>query len=94
MSNSCIFDEKIIIDFIKKNSVETFTKNLFLFDSEKCGIDNIYMGNIKTKHRGGDSKSMPSTRAGMAKQQKPGSAEKNPTSSMKWSRGVESDMRK
>ena len=52
------------------------------------------MGNIKTKHRGGDSKSMPSTRAGMEKQQKPGSAEKNPTSSMKWSRGVDRDMRK
>ena len=50
------------------------------------------MGNIKTKHRGGDSKSMPSTRAGMAKQQKPGSAEKNPTSKMTW-KGHEGSMK-
>ena len=28
-----------------------FHKNIFLFDVEKCGIDNIYIGNINTMYK-------------------------------------------
>jgi hypothetical protein len=39
------------IDFIKNNCNIKFTKNIFLFDYEVNGIDNIYIGNIKTMHK-------------------------------------------
>jgi hypothetical protein len=49
--NSNNFDKKLIIDFIKKNSKIKFNKNVFLFDCEKNGIDNIYIGNITTMYK-------------------------------------------
>jgi hypothetical protein len=52
MKNSNSFNNTTIINFIKKNSNTTFTKNIFLFNDERhCGIDNIYMGNIKTMYK-------------------------------------------
>ena len=51
MRNSSVFEKQDIIQFIKKNSETTFTKNIFLFNDENhFGIDNIYMGNINTMH--------------------------------------------
>jgi len=50
-NNSNAFNKDSIIDFIKNNSETKFTKNIFLFDYERDGIDNIYMGNIYTTHR-------------------------------------------
>ncbi len=49
--NSNNFDKELIIDFIKNNSNVKFSKNVFLFDHEKAGIDNIYIGNINTMHK-------------------------------------------
>ena len=52
LNNSNSFDKEIIINFIKNHSKMIFTKNLFLFDDEyHTGIDNIYIGNIKTLHK-------------------------------------------
>jgi hypothetical protein len=48
--NSNNFDEMFLLDFIVKNNGTRFTKNKFMFDSEENGIDNIYIGNIKTMH--------------------------------------------
>ena len=48
-SNS--FDKNLIIDFIKNNSEMKFRKNIFIFDNEKIGIDNIYIGNINTMYK-------------------------------------------
>jgi hypothetical protein len=50
-SNSNSFDKELVIDFIKKNSEIKFRKNIFLFDYERCGIDNIYIGNINTMYK-------------------------------------------
>lgn len=41
------------------------------------------MGNIKVSHKGGDSKRMPTSGA-THKLQKPGNADKNTSSTMKW----------
>ena len=41
------------------------------------------MGNIKTKHRGGDSKAKPTSGASH-KSQTPGNADKNNASKMSW----------
>jgi hypothetical protein len=51
MSNSNSFKEEQIIDFIKNNSKNKFTKNSFLFNHEVLGIDNIYIGNIYTMYK-------------------------------------------
>ena len=51
MSNSNSFDEAFIINFIKNNSKIIFTKNIFLFNDETNGIDNIYIGNINTQYK-------------------------------------------
>jgi hypothetical protein len=52
MDNSITFSKKKIINFIKYNSENVFTKNIFIFDDEKnYGIDNIYIGNINTMHK-------------------------------------------
>lgn len=51
MSNSNNFDEVFIINFIQNNSKTIFTKNIFLFNHETNGIDNIYIGNIKTLYK-------------------------------------------
>ncbi len=52
ISNSNSFDEATIIDFIKNNTNIKFTKNIFMFEDENhCGIDNIYIGNVKTMYK-------------------------------------------
>jgi hypothetical protein len=51
LNNSNSFDEKMLIEFIKNNFGIKFIKNVFLYDSEVNGIDNIYIGNINTMHR-------------------------------------------
>jgi len=52
LDNSNAFDEATIVEFIKKNSTVKFTKNVFLFNDEHHnGIDNIYIGNIKTLYK-------------------------------------------
>lgn len=50
-SNSNRFDKDVVIDFIKNNSEMKFSKNIFLFDHEHVGIDNIYIGNIHTMYK-------------------------------------------
>jgi len=50
-NNSNNFSEETIMNFIK-NSKTIFTKNVFLFNDEHHnGIDNIYIGNIKTMYK-------------------------------------------
>jgi hypothetical protein len=51
MSNSNSFDESFIVNFIINNSKIIFTKNMFLFNYEEPGIDNIYIGNINTQYK-------------------------------------------
>jgi hypothetical protein len=52
ISNSNSFDDNRIVNFIKNNSNIIFTKNIFIFNDENhCGIDNIYIGNIKTMYK-------------------------------------------
>ena len=51
MSNSNNFDKAFIVNFIKNNSKTIFTKNIFLFNHECNGIDNIYIGNINTLYK-------------------------------------------
>jgi len=48
MNNSNSLDHECIVNFIKNNSKIIFTKNIFLFNYECTGIDNIYIGNINT----------------------------------------------
>jgi hypothetical protein len=50
-SNSNNFDKGMILNWIKDNSKMQFKKNIFLFDYECTGIDNIYIGNINTMHK-------------------------------------------
>ena len=51
LDNSNSVNEKLIIEFIKTNSDSEFARNKFIADSEKEGIDNIYIGNVKTMHK-------------------------------------------
>lgn len=51
ISNSNNFDQAFIVNFIKNNSKTIFTKNIFLFNHEHNGIDNIYIGNINTLYK-------------------------------------------
>jgi hypothetical protein len=51
LDNSNSINEKLIIDFINNNMGTNFTKNKFIVDYEKGGIDNVYIGNIKTMHK-------------------------------------------
>lgn len=44
------FNEENLINFINQNLDKTISKNIFLFNEEKFGIDNIYIGNIKTQY--------------------------------------------
>jgi hypothetical protein len=51
-NNSNNFSEETIMNFIKINTKTIFTKNVFLFNDEHHnGIDNIYIGNIKTMYK-------------------------------------------
>jgi hypothetical protein len=51
LSNSNSFHDKMIVNFIKNNSNIIFKKNIFIFDTNRCGIDNIYIGSIKTMYK-------------------------------------------
>lgn len=51
MSNSNIFTKETIFEFLDKNINNVFTKNLFMFDYEKAGIDNFYIGNKLTMYK-------------------------------------------
>jgi|LauGreDrversion4_1035100.scaffolds.fasta_scaffold02973_3 hypothetical protein len=52
LNNSNNFTDINIINLIQNNSEIQLTKNIFLFNNEHhCGIDNIYIGNIKTMHK-------------------------------------------
>ena len=51
MSNSNNVDEKYIVNFIENNSNIIFKKNIFRFNCEQKGIDNIYIGNINTMYK-------------------------------------------
>lgn len=46
-SNSNSFNKIALLHFINKNSVVS-RKNIFLFNKESLGIDNIYIGNFNT----------------------------------------------
>lgn len=48
LNNSNNINEKRILKFIKDNMSTDFTQNIFLYDKEQIGIDNIYIGNILT----------------------------------------------
>jgi len=50
LDNSNNFDEQTILNFIKYNYNKTLNKNIFLFDKEFQGMDNIYIGNIHTMY--------------------------------------------
>jgi hypothetical protein len=50
-NNSNNFDKELIMNFIKDNSKTNFSKNIFLFNYEKNGIDNLYIGNINTMYK-------------------------------------------
>jgi len=50
-NNSNNFNKELVINFIKNNGEIKFEKNIFLFDHEKHGIDNIYIGNINTMYK-------------------------------------------
>ena len=51
LDNSNKFDKDTIFKFIIKNSNINFTKNVFMFNHECNGIDNIYIGNINTMYK-------------------------------------------
>jgi hypothetical protein len=48
MSCSYSFTHELVMAFIVKNNDREFTKNAFMFDFEKLGIDNAYVGNMET----------------------------------------------
>ena len=50
LNNSNNINKSSIIEFIKNNREKDFTTNVFIFDKECNGIDNIYIGNIKTMY--------------------------------------------
>lgn len=49
-NNSFSLNNYEIIDFINKYNMYNFTNIKFIFEKEKEGIDNIYMGNIHTMY--------------------------------------------
>ena len=51
LNNSNNFGETTLVDFIKNKIDNKFTKNIFLYDKEVNGIDNIYIGNVKTMYK-------------------------------------------
>jgi len=50
LNNSNNFNKNFLLNFIKKNISIKITKNIFMFNEEKNGIDNIYIGNIYTMY--------------------------------------------
>ena len=51
LNNSYSLDSEIIINFINNNNVKEFEKNIFIYNFEKCGLDNLYLGNIYTMYK-------------------------------------------
>jgi hypothetical protein len=51
INNSNGFPHDCCLDFVKKNINTKITKNIFLFDNEGHGVDNIYLGNIITMYK-------------------------------------------
>jgi hypothetical protein len=51
LKNSNTYTKKTLLQFIQKHCNANFQKNIFTEENEKCGIDNIYIGNIHTMHR-------------------------------------------
>ena len=51
LNNSNSFDGEFLINFIKSNIGIKFTKNVFAFNGEEKGIDNIYIGNINVMYK-------------------------------------------
>jgi hypothetical protein len=51
MANTNNFDEPTIVNFLKNNKKVIFKKNVFFFDREHNGVDNIYVGNINTMYK-------------------------------------------
>ena len=51
LKNSNAYTKKTLLRFIQKHCDAKFQKNVFTEENEKCGIDNIYIGNIHTMHR-------------------------------------------
>lgn len=43
-----VFNEDNILLFINNNYKSNYTKNIFIFDKETYGIDNVYIGDSKT----------------------------------------------
>ena len=50
LNNSNIYNINVYIHFIKNIDVNS-NKNMFLFDHECAGIDNIYAGNVNTMYK-------------------------------------------
>ena len=51
LDNSCSISNKEIITFIQQNTTSNFNKNIFLKNREVSGVDNFYIGNIKTIYK-------------------------------------------
>lgn len=51
LNNSNNFTEKTIIDFISNNIEKKIIKNVFIYEKETNGIDNIYIGNINKMYK-------------------------------------------
>ena len=51
LNNSNHFNNEDLINLIKNNIETKFTKNVFLFNYESNGVDNFYVGNIKTMRK-------------------------------------------
>lgn len=49
--NSNNFNMQVILELIANNYNMQFHKNIFLFDGDKYGIDNIYIGNVNTMYK-------------------------------------------
>jgi hypothetical protein len=50
LQNSFSFCDVFIMKFLNTNSNIKFEKNKFVYEKEECGIDNFYIGNIKTMY--------------------------------------------
>lgn len=48
-SHSCSIGR--IFDFIQSQKNKRFTKNVFMYEKMRTGIDNLYVGNIHTMHK-------------------------------------------
>jgi len=49
LHNSFQLSQEEIIQLIEDNKNKLFTKNVFIYNCERPGIDNIFIGNIKTQ---------------------------------------------